>query len=59
MKKVIVTLMILLLATTAMFAAGTKEEGAKKDVTLSVLWFNVSFRTILTLNRAFTSFVTR
>jgi len=40
MKKVIVTLMILLLATTAMFAAGTKEEGAKKDVTLSVLWFN-------------------
>ena len=52
MKKAIVTLMILLVAASMVFAAGTKEEGTKKEVTLSVLWFNLSFRTFLTLNRA-------
>ena len=40
MKKAIVTLMILLVAASMVFAAGTKEEGTKKEVTLSVLWFN-------------------
>ena len=40
MKKLCVTLMLVLLATMTLFAAGTKEDASKKDVTLSVLWFN-------------------
>lgn len=40
MKKVCVTLMIVMLVTTTLFAAGTKEDASSKDVKLSVLWFN-------------------
>lgn len=40
MKKVTIVALILLLLTTAVFGAGTKEAGGQKDVTLSVLWFN-------------------
>ncbi|MCK9348613.1 MAG: extracellular solute-binding protein, partial [Sphaerochaeta sp.] len=39
MKKILGILLILVLVSTTVFAAGTKEE-AGKDVTLSVLWFN-------------------
>ena len=39
MKKIAVFLTILLLATSTLFAAGTKEEGTK-ETTLSVMWFN-------------------
>lgn len=40
MKKLCVTLMLVMLAVTTLFAAGAKEDASKKDVTLSVLWFN-------------------
>ncbi len=40
MKKTCIALMILLLMGTTIFAAGTKEAGTQKEVTLSVLWFN-------------------
>lgn len=40
MKKLTIILSVLLLATTAMFAGGAKEQSGSKDVTLSVLWFN-------------------
>ena len=40
MKKISLLLCALILASTQLFAAGAQETAAKKDVTLSVMWFN-------------------
>ncbi|HCS37098.1 MAG TPA: sugar ABC transporter substrate-binding protein [Sphaerochaeta sp.] len=40
MKKLVLVLSVLLLATIQLFAAGAQEKASQEEVTLSVMWFN-------------------
>ncbi|PKL13526.1 MAG: sugar ABC transporter substrate-binding protein, partial [Spirochaetae bacterium HGW-Spirochaetae-8] len=40
MKKILLLLSVLLLATMQLFATGAQEQKAQEEVTLSVMWFN-------------------